>query len=497
MDLTVLFFLTSGLLLGWSLGANDAANIFGTAVGTRMVRFATAALVCSVFVVLGAVVSGAGAAHTLGALGSINALAGSFMAALSAAGTVYVMTKWGLPVSTSQAIVGAIIGWNLFSGSVTDSQTLLKIVATWVACPVLAALIAVPLLKVTAFALRLAKLHLLKLDAYTRLALILAGAFGAYSLGANNIANVMGVFVDVSPFKGFSVAGFFRLSSVQQLFLIGAIAIAVGVFTYSKRVMVTVGAGILPMSPVAAWVVVIAHSIVLFLFASQGLEHMLASAGLPTIPLVPVSSSQAVVGAVVGLGLMRGGGDVDWKLVGNIAGGWVTTPLISGVVCFIALFFLQNVFGQKVYREVHYSLSAPVLTELAAQGAEVTALASIKEREFRSAQEFKKAVEQTGYSGPPGEQALRDLAQLSHMYIDPEKFSSLDRKWLSSGQISAVERLEGREFAHPWQLARALAANSSEWSRKDNSTVNKYYNARLERKLEYVYRKFAGYSDRR
>ncbi len=354
-----------------------------------------------------------------------------------------------------------------------------------------------PLLKVTAFALRLAKLHLLKLDAYTRLALILAGAFGAYSLGANNIANVMGVFVDVSPFKGFSVAGFFRLSSVQQLFLIGAIAIAVGVFTYSKRVMVTVGAGILPMSPVAAWVVVIAHSIVLFLFASQGLEHMLASAGLPTIPLVPVSSSQAVVGAVVGLGLMRGGGDVDWKLVGNIAGGWVTTPLISGVVCFIALFFLQNVFGQKVYREVHYSLSAPVLTELAAQGAEVTALASIKEREFRSAQEFKKAVEQTGYSGPPGEQALRDLAQLSHMYIDPEKFSSLDRKWLSSGQISAVERLEGREFAHPWQLARALAANSSEWSRKDNSTVNKYYNARLERKLEYVYRKFAGYSDRR
>ena len=47
MDLTVLFFLTSGLMLGWSLGANDAANVFGTAVGTRMVRFGTAALVCS------------------------------------------------------------------------------------------------------------------------------------------------------------------------------------------------------------------------------------------------------------------------------------------------------------------------------------------------------------------------------------------------------------------------------------------------------------------
>ncbi|MCK5366467.1 MAG: inorganic phosphate transporter, partial [Gammaproteobacteria bacterium] len=138
MDLTVLFFLTSGLLLGWSLGANDAANVFGTAVGTRMVQFATAAVVCSVFVVLGAVISGAGAAHTLGALGSVNALAGAFTAALAAAGTVYVMTKWGLPVSTSQAIVGAIIGWNLFSESITDSQTLVKIIATWIACPVLA-----------------------------------------------------------------------------------------------------------------------------------------------------------------------------------------------------------------------------------------------------------------------------------------------------------------------------------------------------------------------
>jgi PiT family inorganic phosphate transporter len=497
MDLTVLFFLTSGLLLGWSLGANDAANVFGTAVGTRMVRFGTAAAVCSIFVVLGAVISGAGAAHTLGALGSINALAGSFMAALSAAGTVYVMTKWGLPVSTSQAIVGAIIGWNLFSGSITDSQTLIKIVATWIACPVLAGLIAVPLLKLVAFVLRSAKLHLLRLDAYTRMALIFAGAFGAYSLGANNIANVMGVFVDVSPFKGFSVAELFTLTSIQQLFLVGAIAIAVGVFTYSKRVMVTVGAGILPMSPVSAWVVVIAHSIVLFLFASQGLEHLLANAGLPTIPLVPVSSSQAVVGAVVGLGLMRGGRDIDWRLVGNIAGGWATTPVISGMVCFVALFFLQNVFNQQVYREVHYVLSQPALAELAEKGADIDRLAPLKGREFRSAQAFSRAIEATGFDGPLSGRTLRELAQLNHIYMDPELFPSLDRDWLSDSQTSAIEQLEGREFSHRWQLAQALAANSPEWSRKDGKTVNKLYNRQLEQKLEYVYRTFSGFPDRR
>jgi PiT family inorganic phosphate transporter len=108
MDLSVLIFLTSGLFLGWALGANDAANVFGTAVGTRMVRFSTAAIICSIFVILGAVNSGAGAAHTLGKLGAIDALPGAFMAAFSAALAVYSMTKAGLPVSTTQAIVGGI-----------------------------------------------------------------------------------------------------------------------------------------------------------------------------------------------------------------------------------------------------------------------------------------------------------------------------------------------------------------------------------------------------
>jgi PiT family inorganic phosphate transporter len=315
-----------------------------------MIRFSTAALICSIFVILGAVMSGSGAAHTLGKLGAIDALGGAFMAAFAAALSVYLMTKAGLPVSTTQAIVGAIVGWNLFTATETDSGTLSTILGTWVVCPILAAVIAVLLFQCTTWFLHRMNFHMLRLDAYTRAALILAGAFGAYSLGANNIGNVMGVFVPSSPFHDLSITGMVEFTSIEQLFLLGGLAIAAGVITYSERVMLTVGGGMLRLSPVAAWVVVMAHSIVLFLFASRGLQSLLLSYDLPTIPLVPVSSSQAVVGAVLGIGLLQGGRGIRWRIVGSVSLGWVVTPLVAGIVCYIGLFFLQNVFGQEVYQ---------------------------------------------------------------------------------------------------------------------------------------------------
>lgn len=69
MDMTFFIFLSSGLFLGWSLGANDASNVFGTAVGTKMVSFKTAAVIASLFIAVGAVYAGAGAQRNLGRTG--------------------------------------------------------------------------------------------------------------------------------------------------------------------------------------------------------------------------------------------------------------------------------------------------------------------------------------------------------------------------------------------------------------------------------------------
>ena len=349
MDLSVIVFLTSGLFLGWALGANHLGNVFGTAIGTRMVSFTTAAFTCSLFVILGAVISGAGPAQTLGKLGAVNALAGAFMVALAAALTMFWMTRFGLPVSTTQAIVGGIIGWNLFSATTTDPTALTKIMASWAAGPVIAAFVAMGLYKLVQRLLYRSRLHLLRIDAYTRIGLLCAGALGAYSLGANNIANVMGVFVPVVPPHELHLFGGYTLSASQQLFLVGGIAIAVGIYTYSHRVVDTVGANLLHMSPAAAFVVVTAHSLVLLIFSSRAFEHLLGSMGLPTIPLVPISSSEVVVGAVIGIGLLQRGAGIRWRVLGHIGAGWVLTPVIAAFVSFIGLFFLQNVFQQQVY----------------------------------------------------------------------------------------------------------------------------------------------------
>ena len=366
----ILFFLTSGLFLGWSLGANDASNVFGSAVGSKMVTFRKAAIIASIAVILGSVIQGAGTSDTLGKLGAVNAIGGSFTLALAAAVTVYTMTKFSLPVSTTQAIVGAIVGWNLFTGNQTDSGTLSKIMATWVSGPVLGAVFSVLLYMLIVKIKKESKIHLIRFESYLRTGLILVGAFGAYSLGANNIANVMGVFVPAFNLGELNL-GLFTLSSNQQLFLLGSIAIALGIITYSRRVMETVGGNIMELSSEAALVVVLAQSLVLFIFSSSALSNLFVKTGLPPIPLVPVSSSQVIVGCVIGIGLYKGARNINFRLLGEIGIGWIATPVISGLLAFFSLFFVKNIFNVNVGQKVTDRLMSesvvtadPVISEI-------------------------------------------------------------------------------------------------------------------------------------
>lgn len=166
--------------------------------------------------------------------------------------------------------------------------------------------------------------------------------------------------------------GIFQLNGEQLIFLLGGISIAVGVFTYGSKVMETVGQGIMNLSSEAAIVVVLAQALVLFIFSSTGLSNLLEYIGLPRIPMVPVSSSQLVVGAVIGIGLVKGVQEIRFKTLSGILLGWIITPIAACILSFFALFFIQNVFNLPVTKTVGGSAIQQIKNEIIAGEASTT-----------------------------------------------------------------------------------------------------------------------------
>jgi PiT family inorganic phosphate transporter len=295
--------LLGGVFLGWSLGANDASNVFGSAVASRMLKFWTAAVLASVFVLLGALLQGQAGIETLKGLTQFT-LEQAVVSSVAAATTVTIMTILGFPVSTSQAVVGAILGIGILNQQL-NLAGLGKVVACWFGTPVGALVIAVIIYKVLAAFYNNLKFNLFQSDMLIRLSLIVAGSYGSYALGANNVANVTAVFVGAGHLSVFSAA------------LIGGLSIGLGILTFSKRVMETVGKKLVRLDPFSALVVLLAEAITVHIFTFIG---------------VPVSTSQAVIGAVLGVGIIKGISTVSGRTLVNILIAWLLTPAVAGFI---------------------------------------------------------------------------------------------------------------------------------------------------------------------
>ena len=295
--------LLGGIFLGWSLGANDASNVFGSAVASRMLKFWTAAVLASVFVLLGALLQGKAGIETLKDLTQLS-LQQAVISSVAAAITVSIMTILGLPVSTSQAVVGAILGVGFLNRQI-NLAGLGKVVACWFGTPVGAVVVAVIVYRGLAFFYNRLRINVFQSDIVLRISLIAAGSYGAYSLGANNVANVSAVFVGAGYLSVFSAV------------LIGGLSVAFGILTFSKRVMETVGKKLVMLDAFSALVVLLAEAITVHFYAFVG---------------VPVSTSQAVIGAVLGVGIIKGINTVSGPTLVRILIGWFLTPAVASFI---------------------------------------------------------------------------------------------------------------------------------------------------------------------
>ncbi len=307
-----MFSLLGGVFLGWSLGANDASNVFGPAVTSRMIKFWTAAVLASIFVLLGALLQGQAGIETLKGL-TVLSLENAVISSVAAAVTVTIMTLLRLPVSTSQSVVGAIIGIGFLTRDLNISG-LEKVIICWFGTPVGGLIIAVIVYKILALLYNLIRLNPFRADIVVRICLIGATLYGAYALGANNVANVTAVFVGAG------------LLSVFAAVLIGGLSIGLGILTFSKPVMATVGKKLVRLDAFSALVVLLAEAITVHIYAYIG---------------VPVSTSQAIIGAVLGVGLVKGISTVSKKTLVSILTGWFLTPVASCLMV-ILIFFIVH-----------------------------------------------------------------------------------------------------------------------------------------------------------
>ena len=370
----------------------------------------------------------------------------------------------------------------------TDYSSLAKIVTSWVAAPILAAIFAFLLYHLFKHYLTRSKMHLLHQDNYNRWGFIIVGAFGAYSLGANNIANVVGIFVNINPFKDLYLFNLIHISGIQQLYFWGGLSITVGIYTYSKKVIMTIGSDLYKLSPMTGLIVVLAESLVLYMFGSRGLQHLLLSLNLPPIPLVPISSSQAVIGAVLGIGLIKGGRNINFNTLGRISIGWVSTPLLAGIIAFVMLFFVQNVFEQPVVNKISYRFHKAEMMELKDRGINLDYLTEVNGRSYDSPQALRRILNTIETLTQKDKLTIVKVSEVQSLIIDYAKLTQkLRPKTFSPQQWGNLKALDGKAYIHMWQLEDDLVMLSQEWEFKPKSNKTRIFNDKLQEKFNIIF----------
>jgi PiT family inorganic phosphate transporter len=394
-----------GLYVAANIGANDLANAMGTSVGSGAITLKRAVWISIIANLLGAVLAGGHVTSTI-SKGMIDPallasepnklMLGMFAALISAGLWVHLATYFGLPVSTTHAIVGAVVGFGIISvgaGAVSWGK-IIAVAISWVISPAAGALVAgsifyftekkimsvkepyaaavhyapaliflVALVLILSFIFKgLKNLHLEIGFFYTVLLTMplaaLVGLFGrrwvrwqvqlkcdmrpgqqgnspvecvfaqlqvltacyvAFAHGANDVANAIGPIAAIfSVVKTKSVA--LQVDVPLWMLVAGGIAVGGGLIAFGTRVMETIGKDITEMTPIRGFCAQFGAATTILICSRLGM---------------PVSTTHVLVGAVVGVGLMRGMGTLDLRILKNIGLSWIVTLPFTMVLAMV------------------------------------------------------------------------------------------------------------------------------------------------------------------
>jgi len=397
------------LYMAWAIGANDVANAMGTSVGSGTLTIVGAIVVAGIFEFTGALLAGGHVTKTVRKgmldMSMVNAqpevLLYGMLAALAAAATLLVIaTYFGLPISTTHSIVGAIVGFGAvgLGADAVQWSKILQIMLSWVTSPLIGGALSYGMFHLITsmildredpleaarrrgpiffflvfFMMGLVTLFKglknLKLDFDLGEAVLLSLGLGVLGLvigrfvvervyasavargetkgfagvervfkilnvmtasavcfahGSNDVANAIGPLAAIVSVVRDGTAA--ASAAVEPWMLaLGGLGIVVGLGTWGYRVIETVGRKITALTPSRAFAAELAAAATIVLASRMG---------------IPVSTTHILVGAVLGVGLARGIGALDLRVVGTILLSWAATlPLAAGLaIVFMYIF---------------------------------------------------------------------------------------------------------------------------------------------------------------
>jgi len=391
--------------MAWNIGANDVANSMASAVGAKAITIRQAIFIASILNVIGATFIGSHVTNTI-RKGIVSteilsdphlALIGALAALLAAALWVSFATWKSLPVSTTHSIVGAMIGFGIMAGGfeVINWGKLGAVVLSWVISPVISLVIAFLLFKLIvrlvlssddagAAALRWSPVFigsaafvvvlsfLFKTPLGKKLSVgmptaLLIGAVTAYLVGmagkmlinrfivqprnsgaedifrriqigtscyvalaqgANDVANAIGPLAVIYFLVKTGAVGD-KVPVPIFLLLFGGVGIACGIWMAGYRVMTTIGTKITTLTNTRGFCVDFSAATTVLLASKLGL---------------PVSTTHAAVGGVMGVGLARGMEAVNFRIVLQIMLYWVLTVPAAALTSMLLFWIIRWIY---------------------------------------------------------------------------------------------------------------------------------------------------------
>ncbi|MEJ2153977.1 MAG: inorganic phosphate transporter [Desulfobacteraceae bacterium] len=393
-----------GFYMAWNIGANDVANSMASAVGAKAITIRQAILIASILNVVGATFIGSHVTNTI-RKGIVStevlsdphlALIGALSALLAAALWVSFATWKSLPVSTTHSIVGAMVGFGIMAGGfdVINWSKLGAVVMSWVISPIFSLVIAFLLFKLIvrlvlssdnagaaalkwspvfiggaifvvvlsflfktplgkkfsvgmptaliiatmmAYLLGMAGKILIKrfilprhkgVEEIFRRIQIGTSCYVALAQGANDVANAIGPLAVIYFLVKTGAVGT-KVPVPVFLLLFGGVGIACGIWMAGYRVMNTIGTKITTLTNTRGFCVDFSAATTVLLASKMGL---------------PVSTTHAAVGGVMGVGIARGMEAVNFRIVLQIMLYWVLTVPAAAFTSMLLFWIIRLIY---------------------------------------------------------------------------------------------------------------------------------------------------------